>query len=134
MLSFAVSATTTTVVVAAVAVAVGQTCGKLVIFECARRALSGRRWSRLTRRSHSLERPTRGWQARALGLLESRGSGGAVVLASATVGLPALLLVSAVAGAARMRRLDFAVWCLVRRSTRFLAIGLGSPRRCPACT
>lgn len=125
VLSFAVSASTPTVVVAAVAVAVGQTCGKLVIFECARRTLSGRRWSRLTRRSHTPQRPTQGWQARAIGLLESRGSGSAVVLASATTGLPPLLLVSAVAGAARMRRLDFAVCCLVGRSARFLLIGLG---------
>lgn len=125
LLSVTVSSSTTTVVVVAVAVAVGQTCGKLVIFECARRTLRGRRWSWFTRRSHAPKRPTEGWQARAVGLLESRGSGNAVVLASASVGLPPLLLVSAVAGAAPMRRIDFTVCCLVGRSARFLLIGLG---------
>jgi membrane protein YqaA with SNARE-associated domain len=101
----------------AVSLAVGQTVGKLILFEAARRGLGGRFGAR-----KAALRPRTGWQRRALDLLGSRGSAAAVVLLSASVGLPPLALVSIAAGTLRTRRTDFAVCCLAGRIVRFCAI------------
>jgi hypothetical protein len=113
----------------ALAMAVGQTGGKLIILEAARRG--SRRW--FTPR-HTPEPGAAGtattlsrrqvWQAKALELLGSRWRGGGVVLLSAVVGMPPLALVSVACGTAQMRRLDFCLCCLTGRCVRFLAIAL----------
>lgn len=124
-LAVAVSSTSRTVVTVALALPLGQTCGKLVIFEGARRGIRGRWQARLAYQPRHRTSRARAWQERAVALLASRRRGSAVVLASASRGLPPLLLVSAVAGAASGRRRDFALCCLVGRSARFLTAGLG---------
>jgi membrane protein YqaA with SNARE-associated domain len=101
----------------AVSMAVGQTLGKVILFEAARRRLArplgGKR----------AERPPRsGWQRRALDLLGNRWSAVGVVLLSASVGLPPLALVSIAAGSLQMRRTDFVVCCLAGRVVRFSLI------------
>jgi membrane protein YqaA with SNARE-associated domain len=103
---------------AAVAVATGQTMGKLAIFEAGRR---GSGWHpRGRRRTAPLPR----WQTRATALLAGRWSGGGIVLLSATVGVPPLALVSAAAGLAQARRLDFVVCCLLGRTARFVTVAV----------
>ncbi len=104
----------------AVALAVGQTVGKLVLFHVARRG-SGRLHARLSRRGEG--RAAR-WQDRVCGLMTRRRTGLPTVLASATVGLPPLALVSLVAGASTQRRWEFGAVCLVGRTARFAAIAL----------
>jgi membrane protein YqaA with SNARE-associated domain len=88
------------------ALAVGQTAGKLVLFESARRG-SGR-WAGKLADSR--------WAGRATGPL--------VVLGSATLGLPPLAIVSLAAGAAGQRRWTFGVLCLVGRTARFVVLVL----------
>ncbi|GAB3674329.1 hypothetical protein [Angustibacter aerolatus] len=105
-------------VLAGLCVALGQTGGKIVLYELARR---GRRMRGRTGREH---KPLKGWQARSIELLQNRWSGGGVVLLSASVGFPPLLVVAVVAGAVKLRRLDFIVCCLVGRSIRFVVLAL----------
>ena len=104
----------------AVALAVGQTIGKLLLFEAARRG-TGRLHARLTR--HGKGRAER-WRGRVCGLMSRRRTGLPTVLASATVGLPPLALVSLAAGASAQKRCEFGVVCLVGRTARFAALAL----------
>jgi membrane protein YqaA with SNARE-associated domain len=110
--------------VAAVAVvlalAVGQTIGKLVLFQAARHG-SGRLHTRLCRRGEG--RAAR-WHVRVCGLMTRRRTGLPTVLASAAVGLPPLVLVSLAAGASTQRRWEFGTVCLLGRSARFAALTL----------
>ena len=99
-----------------VALACGQTAGKVVLFEAARRG-SGR-W----RRHRS--RPPGRWATRISGALSSRRSGNSLVLASAALGLPPLAAVSLAAGASGQRRWEFALLCLAGRTARFGALAL----------
>jgi membrane protein YqaA with SNARE-associated domain len=103
----------------ALALALGQTAGKLAIFEGARRGVLRRR---------QVDKPRGRWTARAVALLQCRWRGGGAVLLSAATGFPPLLLMSAVAGGAtagtRARRVDFVTCCMVGRSLRFLVLGL----------
>ena len=103
----------------ALALALGQTAGKLAIFEGARRGVL---------RRVQVDKPRGRWTSRVLTLLQCRWRGGGAVLVSAATGFPPLLLMSAVAGGAgagrRARRLDFVTCCLVGRSLRFLVLGL----------
>ena len=107
----------------ALALAVGQTAGKLVIFAAARR---GRIQHRSGRADSTPPPGDRVWwrrqRDRGLGLLDSRWRAGGVVLLSAGVGLPPLALVSAACGVAKTRPSDFALCCLVGRAARFLAL------------
>jgi membrane protein YqaA with SNARE-associated domain len=103
-----------------VALAVGQTIGKLVLFQAARRG-SGRLHARLCRRGEG--RGAR-WHDRVCGLMTRRRTGLPTVLASATVGLPPLALVSLVAGASAQRRWEFGTVCLLGRAARFAALAL----------
>ena len=92
------------------ALAVGQTAGKLVLFESARRGAG--RW-------------TGRWSAKlADSRWAGRATGPAVVLGSATLGLPPLAIVSLAAGAAGQTRWTFGVLCLVGRSVRFAVLVL----------
>jgi membrane protein YqaA with SNARE-associated domain len=101
--------------IAAVALAVGQTAGKICVFEVARRgsALGVKRCNK---------RPPPDWQLRLMKGLDGRWRTNGVVLLAAVAGLPPLLLVSAAAGAMKTRRIDFAVCCLLGRTVRFVAI------------
>lgn len=138
----------------AIALAAGQTAGKVTIFYCAK----------LGRRSHDARRAQREQQALRVAVttdepgalktatrteaqadtkkdtkkdtraariarrldrtFQSRRSSAGVTLASAAVGLPPLLLVSAAAGAAKMRIVDFVACCFVGRAARFAAIAI----------
>lgn len=122
--AYALVATVRTHGVGAVAVvlalAVGQTVGKLVLFEAARRG-SGRLHARLCRRGEG--RAAR-WHGRVCALMTRRRTGLPTVLASAAVGVPPLALVSLVAGTSAQRRWEFGSVCLVGRAARFAALAL----------
>ena len=102
------------VVIIILALSVGQTCGKLIIFEAARRG--SQRFSR--------KRPAPRWAARIQSMLSRRRSAAPLVLASALTGLPPLAAISFAAGASGQRRRDFGIACLVGRTARFLLIAL----------
>jgi membrane protein YqaA with SNARE-associated domain len=108
------------VAVVVLALAAGQTAGKLVLFEAARRG-SGRWHARLTRRTAG--RAAR-WGGRGSHLLTCRRTGLPTVLVSASVGVPPLALVSLAAGAAGQVRWEFGVLCLVGRVARFALVAL----------
>lgn len=93
-------------VVLVLALAAGQTAGKLVLFESARRGAT--RWAAKLTESR--------WAGRA--------TGPPVVLLSAVVGLPPLAIVSLASGAAGQRRWLFGVLCLVGRTARFAVLAL----------
>ena len=99
-----------------VALACGQTAGKLALFEAARRG-SGR----LLRRRKA---PSGRWAGRITRALGSRRTGNPLVLASAVLGLPPLAAVSLAAGASGQRRWEFGLICLVGRTVRFGALAL----------
>ena len=98
------------------ALAFGQTAGKVVLFEAARRG------SARLRRHRS--RPPGRWATGISGALSSRRGGNSLVLASAAFGMPPLAAVSLAAGASGLRRWDFALLCLVGRTARFAALAL----------
>ena len=101
------------------ALAVGQTVGKLVLFEAARRGSARlpavRRPDRLAHRP--LGRP-------GCGLMTRRRTGLPLVLASASIGLPPLAVVSLAAGVSNQPRWEFAAACLVGRTARFAVLTL----------
>jgi len=112
-------------VVVVVVLALGQTVGKLLLFEAARRG-TGRLNQRLARRNRSgraqarasrWAEPTRRW-------LSSRRTGLPTVFVSAAVGIPPLALVSLAAGTADLRQWEFAVACFAGRLIRFAALVL----------
>jgi membrane protein YqaA with SNARE-associated domain len=102
------------------ALAAGQTVGKLVLFEAARRG-SGRWHARFTRRTAGA---TTRWGGRVSHWLTCRRTGLPTVAVSAAVGLPPLALVSLAAGAAGQVRWEFGVLCLVGRVARFALVAL----------
>jgi membrane protein YqaA with SNARE-associated domain len=128
-------------VLVGIAAGIGQTIGKLLIFLGVRgliRAPILQRW--LGRRAKALpapepETPTGGGvgtKIRTAGvkltaLLDRPALSAPIVLLSATVGLPPLLLVSAYAARTRMTVGMFTATCLLGRSIRFVAIAL-APR------
>jgi membrane protein YqaA with SNARE-associated domain len=109
--------------VVVVALAAGQTVGKLVLFE-----LSGRGASRLAARSHT--RPAR---LPALSRLATRSATGLqtasskvpVVAVSAFTGIPPLAAVAVAAGTTKTHRSAFAAACFVGRTLRFALIAYG---------
>ena len=107
-----------------VCLALGQTLGKLLLFETARRG-GGRLGSWLARReATSGERRTERWSQRIKEALGSRRTGHPLVLVSASLGLPPLAAVSLAAGASGLRRWEFAALCLLGRTARFGALAL----------
>jgi membrane protein YqaA with SNARE-associated domain len=112
-------------VVAVLALALGQTAGKLLLFEAARRG-TGRLAQRLTRRG----RPGRVAARAARGAgpiqrwLSRRRTGLPTVLVSATAGIPPLAAVSLAAGTAGLRHSEFAAMCLLGRVIRFAVLAL----------
>lgn len=108
------------------AVGVGQTAGKVMLFEGARR---GRRRVRRTadqsqQRTGRVASFLRRWNTRLLRLLEDPRGGAATVLTSASLGVPPLAVVSIVAGTSTQRRSTFVVCCLVGRLLRFAVLAL----------
>lgn len=108
------------VLVVVVALAVGQTVGKLVLFEAARRG-TGPLHGRLTGRAAGAAAR---WGSRVGRCLRCRRTGLPMVLASATVGLPPLAVVSLAAGAAGQVRWEFAALCLAGRMARFALVAV----------
>ncbi len=128
----------------AVAAGLGQTVGKTVLFLCARHAHTPRwlrhqtserssRFGRMLRTQADRLRagwaavPRPAWWVRFTTWFgRSRAAPAAVVLASASVGVPPLLVTSVAAGRTPMRCATFVVTCLVGRIARF-AVLLAAP-------
>ncbi|MBM0202843.1 VTT domain-containing protein [Micromonospora sp. NPDC051227] len=111
--------------VAVVALALGQTAGKLLLFESARRG-SGRLAQKVAKRAKSGRATTRAarWVEPIRRWLSRRRTALPTVLASAAVGVPPLAVVSLAAGTAGLRRWEFAVACLSGRVIRFALLVL----------
>lgn len=103
----------------ALTLGVGQTAGKLLLFETARRGSA--RLSVLMRRDR--HEPGR-WSARVRRLLGERRTGVPLVLLSSTIGLPPLAVVALAAGGSPLRRVEFGAACLVGRLVRFGALAI----------
>jgi membrane protein YqaA with SNARE-associated domain len=152
VIGLGVTHSSTVAVAGAVAAAVGQTVGKVVLFQTARSASSSRWLKRLRDRGAKeaaevaaraeetgadpavgpVRRALRrlgGWIRRANGagitLLSGRW-GAAVVLVSGAVGIPPLLAIAFYAGTSRMNVRSFVVACLGGRTIRFVVLALGS--------
>ena len=112
-------------VVVVVALAVGQTVGKLLLFEAARRG-TGRLNQKLARRNRSGRAQARAsrWAEPIRRWLSRRRTGLPTVFVSAAVGIPPLALVSLAAGTANLRHWEFATACLVGRLIRFAVLVL----------
>jgi membrane protein YqaA with SNARE-associated domain len=100
-------------------VALGQTAGKVLLFESARHA---RRPAWLSRRPGRTTSPRTSKVERFGNLLRRPRTGAPLVLASATVGLPPLAVISVLAGASGQRRTTFALLCFTGRLVRFAAL------------
>jgi uncharacterized membrane protein YdjX (TVP38/TMEM64 family) len=100
-----------------IALAVGQTAGKIALFEAARKGAQLR-----AAKKKEPKKAMPGWQQRLVKSLDGRWQTNGVVLLSAGVGLPPLAIVSIAAGAVQSRRMDFAVCCLLGRTVRFLIV------------
>ncbi|MFC4022004.1 VTT domain-containing protein [Micromonospora sp. GCM10011542] len=111
--------------VAVLALACGQTAGKLLLFEAARRG-TGRLAQKLTHRSRSGRAAARDarWAGRIRRWLSRRRTALPTVLVSAAVGVPPLAVVSLAAGTAGLRHWEFAVACLLGRVLRFALLVL----------
>jgi membrane protein YqaA with SNARE-associated domain len=103
-----------------VVLAFGQTAGKLLLFEAARR---GKGLAQRKRSGRAQARAAR-WAERMGRWLSSRRTGLPTVFVSAAVGIPPLALVSLAAGTAGLRHWEFATACLVGRLIRFAALVL----------
>ena len=117
-------------VIVVVGLAFGQTAGKVLLFEAARRG-TGRLSQKLARRNRSGRAQARAarWAEPIRRWLSSRRTGLPTIFVSAAVGIPPLALVSIAAGTADLRHWEFATACFVGRLIRFAAlvlpIGLG---------
>lgn len=118
----AVAARPRFVVPVVAALAVGQTVGKLVLFEAGRRGSTYVRERRSTKPRRA--RRTDRWSARVNAALARPRTAVPVVLAAASVGLPPLAIVSVAAGAAGQQRSIFGATCLVGRLVRFGVIAV----------
>jgi membrane protein YqaA with SNARE-associated domain len=114
----------------AVGVGVGQTIGKLVLFQSVRQG----RQTTLFHRQHRRLREQRVGPVRAafrrllgqlLALVGTKRWGLPIVLLAAVVGLPPLYAVALLAGATKMRCRWFVLVVLVGRLARFILVALG---------
>jgi len=106
-----------------VALAAGQTIGKLALFE-----LSGRGASRLGHRTHTPPVHTRAvwrWASRSMTGIQTASSKLPVVAVSALTGVPPLAAVAVAAGTTQTHRSAFAAACFVGRTLRFSLIAYG---------
>jgi membrane protein YqaA with SNARE-associated domain len=109
--------------VVVVALAAGQTIGKLVLFD-----LAGRGASRLAGRTHRHPHPMRSISriaSRHVTGLRAASSKLPVVAVSAFTGLPPLAAVAVAAGTTNINRTGFAAACFVGRTLRFALIAYG---------
>jgi membrane protein YqaA with SNARE-associated domain len=104
-------------ILVSIALAVGQTLGKICLYEAARKGAQVAAAKR--RQNDTPKKPMPAWQQRLIARLDGRWQANGVVLLSAGVGLPPLAIVSIAAGAVKTRRVDFAVCCLLGRTVRF---------------
>lgn len=102
------------------ALAVGQTGGKVTIMYAIR---AGRRRAPAPPDPESVGRWRRAG-LRMLGWLDRRPTAVLVVLLSASLGIPPLLIIAGLAGAAKVKVADFVICCLVGRWVRFAAFAL----------
>ncbi|RLP86775.1 VTT domain-containing protein [Micromonospora sp. CV4] len=111
--------------VAVLALALGQTAGKLLLFEAARRGTGrlARKLARRTRSGRAAARAAR-WAGRIRRWLSRRRTALPTVLVAAAVGVPPLAVVSLAAGTAGLRHWEFAVSCLLGRVIRFALLAL----------
>jgi len=149
VIGLAVTHSTGVAVAGAVAAAVGQTVGKVVLF-CTARGASSSRWLTRLRDRGAKEaaeitaaeqagevppggpvrralRPVGRWLKRvnALGIALLSGRWGpGVVLLSGSVGIPPLLAIAFYAGTSKMRLQAFIVTCLTGRTIRFVVLAL----------
>ena len=149
VIGLAVQNTQTVAIAGAVAAAVGQTVGKVLLFSAARGATSSRWLTRLRERGareaaeiaaaeEAGEQPPGGPVKRALRpvgrwlkrvnslgvrLLSGRW-GPAVVFLSGSVGIPPLLAIAFYAGTSKMSLKAFIVTCLAGRTVRFVVLAL----------
>ncbi|MBB3678002.1 hypothetical protein [Modestobacter versicolor] len=149
VIGVAVTRSPTVAVASAVAAAVGQTVGKVLLFSAARGATSSSWLQRLRDRGakeaaeisaaeEAGEEPPGGPVKRALRpvgrwlkrvnaagvrLLSGRWGHG-VVLLSASVGIPPLLAIAFYAGTSKMRLQAFVITCLLGRAVRFVVLAL----------
>jgi membrane protein YqaA with SNARE-associated domain len=150
VIGLAVTHSPTVAVAGALAAAVGQTVGKVVLFETARSASSSRWLQRLRDRgakeaaevaaaaaetgadpaggpARRALRRIGAWLRRAnaagIALLSGRW-GPAVVLVSGAVGIPPLLAIAFYAGTSKMNVRAFVLTCLVGRAIRFVVLAL----------
>jgi membrane protein DedA with SNARE-associated domain len=105
--------------------ALGQTVGKLLLFESARRGTGrlARTFAHRRRSGRGAARAER-WAGRVRRWLSCRRTALPTVFVSATVGLPPLVLVSLAAGTGGLRPWEFATACLLGRSIRFAVLTL----------
>jgi membrane protein YqaA with SNARE-associated domain len=107
-----------------VCLAAGQTLGKLLLFETARRGGGPLgRWVARRETERGARRSGR-WRHRITEALRSRRTGIPLVLLSAGLGLPPLAAVSLAAGASGQRRWEFGALCLLGRTVRFAVLAL----------
>ncbi|MBF4160595.1 hypothetical protein [Nocardioides acrostichi] len=102
-----------------IALAAGQTVGKLLLFEAARRGST-----RFHTGSKVAALAESRWAIRIRSALVHRRTALPLMLASAGLGLPPLALVSVAAGASGQPRRTFAGLCLLGRTARFAAIAI----------
>ncbi len=108
------------VLVAAVA-ALGQTVGKVVWYEVARRGIDTE-WARKKMASPKVRGPYERWTAR----IEGRPwYAGLIIFVAASAGIPPLLVMAAVAGALKMPLWVFVPTVLLGRALRFYLIIVG---------
>ncbi|MFW6774935.1 VTT domain-containing protein [Nocardioides sp. CPCC 205120] len=108
-------------VLLSIAAGAGQTLGKLVWYEVARRGVQTE-WAQKKLSGPKVQRVYQRWTER----MEGRPwYAAAIMFVSALGGVPPLLVMAAVAGALRMRREVFLVSVLVGRSIRFWLVLAG---------
>ncbi|ALX06254.1 hypothetical protein [Aeromicrobium erythreum] len=112
----AVAARPDVLVLVVLGLAVGQTVGKLVIYEAARRGVAKARGKAPARQGHR--------SSRVVAALQERRTAVPIVFAAASVGLPPLAVASVAAGCARQPRVLFGVTCLAGRVVRFAVIAV----------
>lgn len=124
-----VATTDNSPVVLGVAAGIGQTCGKVLLFLGARGVFESE-WvrSRLNRRLGKAEenpdKPRRAWVEKLLHLLNQPTLTLPIVLLSASVGIPPLLLVAVLVARTSMSVTTFAAVCVVGRTARFIVVAL----------
>lgn len=111
--------------IAVLALGLGQTAGKLLLFEAARHG-TGRLAQKLAQRHRSGRAAARAarWAGPIRRWLSRRRTALPTVLVSATLGVPPLAVVSVAAGTAGLRRWEFAGSCLLGRLIRFALLAL----------